>query len=231
MPSVPTTSDSREGYLAAAIVVWSVPPFPSPRARILPVVQKVQTAAAHPGADLEPLYEAVADAPPVLAEKHATKLGESDGRLVEDAKYGLAVLHRQGDESLPSVQRDRKCVGGVFKPGLEEALKEVQHILVTHRNACDDHRVRSTSGDLRGNAAGEPVGIRGKELPARQPVARRGRGSQAVRVSEDNGRGSPERRAAAATRPRKLWRSVLGSGEGLRRPGRRGTSRRPFPSP
>ena len=205
MPSVPTTSDSREGYLAAAIVVWSVPPFPSPRARILPVVQKVQTAAARPGADLGPLHEAVADAPPVLAEKHATKLGESDGRLVEDAKYGLAVLHRQGDESLPSVQRDRKCVGRVFKPGLEEALNEVQHILVTHRNACDDHRVRSTSGDLRGNAAGEPVGIRGKELPARQPVARRGRGSQADRVSEDNGRGSPRTtsgRCDAATRIR-----------------------------
>ena len=187
------------------------------------------------GADVFPAErsdQTVSHAPLVLPEKHATKLGESDGRLVEDAKYGLAVLHRQGDESLPSVQRDRKCVGGVFEPGLEEALNEVQHILVTHRNACDDpHRVRSTSGDLRGNAAGEPVGIRGKELPARQPVARRGRGSQADRVSEDNGRGSPERRAAAATRPRKLWRSVLGSGEGLRRPGRRGTSRRPFPSP
>jgi hypothetical protein len=63
VPSFPPTSDKREKYLAAAIVVWSVPPFPSPRAWFLPAVEKVETGAGRPGAGLRRLDEALAHTP------------------------------------------------------------------------------------------------------------------------------------------------------------------------
>ena len=74
MPSVPTTTDNRQGYIAAAIVVWSVPPFPSPRAWTFPAVGNVETGAGRPRADLGWLYEPRAVAPLVLLKQDATKL-------------------------------------------------------------------------------------------------------------------------------------------------------------
>jgi hypothetical protein len=69
------------------------------------------------------LHEPVAHAR-MLTQQNAAELGQFVRRLLEDAKDRLAVLHRDSDEPLPSVQRDRKCVGGVLEPGFEEALNE-----------------------------------------------------------------------------------------------------------
>jgi hypothetical protein len=57
VPPVPTTTDNRQGYIAAAIVVWSVPPFPSPRAWTFPVVGNLETGAGRLGAALGWLLE------------------------------------------------------------------------------------------------------------------------------------------------------------------------------
>jgi hypothetical protein len=99
VPSVPTTSDKREKYLAAAIVVWSVPPFPSPRRWTLPAVEEVQTDTGRPGADIGLLHEPLTVPPFVLLEQDATELGQRvRPRIVECPEDALSIGDRERDD-------------------------------------------------------------------------------------------------------------------------------------
>ena len=106
------------------------------------------------------LHESVAHAR-MLTQQNAAELGQFVRRLLEDAKDRLAVLHSDSDEPLSSVQRDRKCVGGVLEPGLEEALNEIQDVLMANRNA-GEHQRRHVPRRLV--AVGRYVGRRGARL-------------------------------------------------------------------
>ncbi len=99
MPSVPTTTDNRQGYIAAAIVVWSVPPFPSPRAWTFPAVGNVETGAGRPRADLGWLYEPRAVAPLVLLKQDATELCQRvRSRIIERPEDALAIGDCERDD-------------------------------------------------------------------------------------------------------------------------------------